>query len=172
MNHEILESQTFPEIVFIPQAKGTVHQQGSSQVEVSGTFRLHGQDQDLTLPVSVQLASGQATASTQFTVSYQKWKLKHPSSFMLRAKDTVDIEIPTAGHIARTNRIRTKSASAPDWLACGSAKWYPKYIHGGETVSTETVAAPKACRAPPARNRVEQYNCQYAVATRCLIKPK
>jgi hypothetical protein len=30
----------------------------------------------------------------------------------------------------------------------------------------------KACRAPPARNRVEQYNCQYAVASRCLTKIK
>jgi len=27
---------------------------------------------------------------------------------------------------------------------------------------------PKACRAPPARNRVEQYNCQYAVGSRSL----
>jgi hypothetical protein len=29
---------------------------------------------------------------------------------------------------------------------------------------------PKACRAPPARYRVEQYNWQLTVGTRCLNK--
>jgi polyisoprenoid-binding protein YceI len=100
MHREILESQKFPEIAFIPQqVKGTVNPRGASEVEVSGIFRLHGQDHDLTLPVSIQMAGGQATASTQFTVPYQKWGLKNPSTFILRVKDTVDIEIHATGRI-------------------------------------------------------------------------
>jgi polyisoprenoid-binding protein YceI len=100
MHREILESQKFPEVTFSPhQVKGAVNPQGSSQVEVSGTFRLHGKDHDLTLPVEVQLAAAQATASTQFTIPYQQWGLKNPSTFILRVKDTVDIEIHAVARI-------------------------------------------------------------------------
>jgi polyisoprenoid-binding protein YceI len=103
MHREILESPKFPEIVFTPQTvKGTVNPQGTSQVEVSGTFRLHGQDQNMTLPVSIQLTNGQATAATQFSIPYQKWGLKNPSTFILRVKDTVEIEIHAVARVEPT----------------------------------------------------------------------
>lgn len=101
MHREILESQKFPEITFTPQqVKGLVSPTGSSQVEVSGIFRLHGQDHDFTLPISVQMASTQATATAQFSIPYQKWGLKNPNTFILRVKDTVDIDIQAVGHVA------------------------------------------------------------------------
>jgi polyisoprenoid-binding protein YceI len=101
MHREILESQKYPEIVFTPaQVKGALNPQAASQLEVSGTFRLHGQDHDLTLPLSVQLAGSQATASTHFAVPYQKWGLKNPSTFILRVKDTVELDVRATGHVA------------------------------------------------------------------------
>ena len=105
MHREILESQKYPEIVFAPtQLKGALNPQGPSQLEVSGTFRLHGQDHDFTLPLSVQLTGAQATATTHFTIPYQQWGLKNPSTFILRVKDTVEIEIQTAGHLATNTK--------------------------------------------------------------------
>jgi polyisoprenoid-binding protein YceI len=69
MHREILESPKYPEIVFMPaQVKGVVNAQGASQVEVSGIFRLHGQDHDLTLPLAIQMAGPQVTASAHFAV--------------------------------------------------------------------------------------------------------
>ena len=101
MHREILESQEYPEIVFTPaQVKGAWNPQGASQLEVSGTFRLHGQDHDLTLPLSVQLAGSQATAATHFAVPYQKWGLKNPSTFILRVKDTVELDVRATGRVA------------------------------------------------------------------------
>ncbi len=101
MHREVLESQKFPEIVFTPQqVKGTVNQQGASQIEVSGIFRLHGQEHQMTLPVALQLAGTEATASTQFSIPYQQWGLKNPSTFILRVKDTVDLEIHAVAHIS------------------------------------------------------------------------
>ena len=101
MHREILESQKYPEIVFTPaQVKGTLNAQGPSQMEVSGTFRLHGQDHDLTLPVSVQVTGSQATATTHFAIPYQKWGLKNPSTFILRVKDTVELDVRATGHLA------------------------------------------------------------------------
>jgi len=101
MHREILESPKYPEIVFMPAlVKGVVNAQGASQVEVSGIFRLHGQDHDLTLPLAIQMAGSQVTASAHFAVPYQKWGLKNPSTFILRVKDTVEIDVEATGHLA------------------------------------------------------------------------
>jgi polyisoprenoid-binding protein YceI len=109
MHREILESAKFPEIVFLPnQVKGfadlkSIAQgglQGASQGEVSGVFRLHGQDHDATLAVSIQpAASGQLQASAKCPVPYIKWGLKNPSTFILRVSDTVDLEIHATARI-------------------------------------------------------------------------
>ena len=62
MHREILESAKFPEIVFTPmQMTGAVAAEGTSKVEVSGQFRLHGQDHDVTLPIDVK-ADGKESA--------------------------------------------------------------------------------------------------------------
>jgi polyisoprenoid-binding protein YceI len=101
MHREILESQKYPEVVFTPaQVKGTFNARGPSQLEVAGTFRLHGQDHELTLPILIQFAGSEATASTHFAIPYQKWGLKNPSTFILRVKDTVEIDVRGNAHVA------------------------------------------------------------------------
>jgi polyisoprenoid-binding protein YceI len=101
MNREILESAKYPEIVFAPiQVKGSVASQGSSEVEVSGVFRLHGQDHEMTIPLTVQRATdGQLQVSARFAVPYVKWGLKNPSTFFLRASDTVDVDVRATGQL-------------------------------------------------------------------------
>jgi polyisoprenoid-binding protein YceI len=102
MRKEILESQKFPEITFTPnRVKGSIAPQGTSEVEVSGVFRLHGQDHDMVLAISVQRADGgQLQGTTSFSVPYVKWGLKSPNTFLLHASDTVNIEIRTTGQFA------------------------------------------------------------------------
>lgn len=102
MHKEILESAKFPDIVFTPnQVKGSIAPTGTSQVEVSGTMRLHGADHDMTLSMSVEPeAEGQLKAETNFPVPYVKWGLKNPSNFFLRVSDTVNVEVHAAGRIA------------------------------------------------------------------------
>ena len=99
MHEEILESQKYPEIVFTPQhVKGAIKPQGASQVEVSGVFRIHGQDHDLTMTFSVQPPAGdKIEASTQFSVPYVQWGIKSASTFLLRASDTVKVEVHASG---------------------------------------------------------------------------
>ena len=101
MHQEILESQKYPEIVFVAQQiKGTVNPQGSSQVELSGVFRIHGQEHEATVALAVQrLPSGMIQADTKISVPYIKWGLKNPSSFLLRANDTVEVEIHVTGQL-------------------------------------------------------------------------
>jgi polyisoprenoid-binding protein YceI len=100
MHQNVLESQKYPDIVFTPrQVQGTVNPQGTSEVELLGIFRLHGQDHEMTWPLSVQMSGANVTASTHFAIPYQQWGLKNPSTFILRVKDTVELEIHTGGRV-------------------------------------------------------------------------
>jgi len=101
MHKEILESQKYPEIIFTPaQIKGAINAQGPSQLEVSGTFRLHGGDHAFAIPVAVQMAGPQTTATSHFAIPYQKWGLKNPNTFVLRVKDSVEIDVSATAKLA------------------------------------------------------------------------
>jgi polyisoprenoid-binding protein YceI len=95
MHQEILESPKYPEIVFTPlQVRGSFDPQKASQVDVVGTFRIHGQDHDFTMTFAVQPASpAQLQCDTHFTIPYVKWGMKDASTFLLHANDTVELEI-------------------------------------------------------------------------------
>ena len=106
MHKEILESAKFPEIVFTPtQVKGTIAPQGMSEVDVTGVIRLHGQDHDFTLMISVEPAvNGELHASTKLAVPYIKWGLKNPSNFFLHVSDTVDVEVRATARLTSAHQ--------------------------------------------------------------------
>lgn len=101
MHEKVLESQKFGDVVFTPnQVRGKMAAQGSSEMEVSGVFRLHGQDHDLTMTVKVEPRGGnQIQATTHFGVPYVKWGLKNPGNFLLKVDDAVDVEIHASGQM-------------------------------------------------------------------------
>ena len=100
MHREILESGKYPEIIFTPnEAKGAFNPKGPSKLQVSGQFRLHGQDHDMTLPIDIQPAGPQLQMTMHITIPYVKWGLKNPSTFILRASDKVEIDIHAVGQI-------------------------------------------------------------------------
>jgi polyisoprenoid-binding protein YceI len=101
MHREILESQKYPEITFAPlEVEGDVPPQGDSQVRVRGTFRIHGQDHEILIPVAIHSAGAEFTMDTDFSIPYLSWGLKNPSTFILRASDTVQLSIHASGHWA------------------------------------------------------------------------
>ena len=107
MKKEILETQKYPEIVFMPQQlKGTVPAEGKSQVELDGIMMLHGQSHPMALAVPLDIHDGEASAELHFTVPYVKWGLKNPSTFILRVSQTVDILVHVNGHISTASVSR------------------------------------------------------------------
>jgi polyisoprenoid-binding protein YceI len=102
MHQEILESQKYPEITFTPlQVHGNFDPQKASQVDVAGKLQVHGQDHDVTLTFATQPAAGKLLAcDTKITIPYKKWGMKDPSTFLLHADDTVDLEIHATAQIA------------------------------------------------------------------------
>jgi polyisoprenoid-binding protein YceI len=108
MHNEILESDKYPEIVFVPShVQGAVPTQGNAKVEVAGVLRLRGQEHPTTLVMSVE-RSGERdlAAATQFSIPYVKWGLKNPSTFLLHVSDTVEIDIQATGHVVAPNATR------------------------------------------------------------------
>jgi polyisoprenoid-binding protein YceI len=101
MHQEVLESEKYPEISFLPdQLKGNLPQHGSSQVLLSGTFRLHGQDHPLSFMADVDAPTGnQIHVKAGFSVPYAKWGVKNPSNFFLRVGDSVEIEIDAVAQL-------------------------------------------------------------------------
>lgn len=105
MHKEIIESRKYPEIVFTPnrvagQLTGVTSGQGTSELQVSGTFSLLGRDHDMTIPVSVKAADGPLQVSSRFAIPYIQWGLKNPNTFVLRVSPIVNIEIQAAGHLS------------------------------------------------------------------------
>ncbi len=98
MHREILESARYPEIAFRPdRVEGKVSSIGTSNVQVHGTFSIHGADHELTLPVRVQTFADHWIADTHFTVPYVKWGVKNPSTFLLRVSESVEIDVHATG---------------------------------------------------------------------------
>jgi polyisoprenoid-binding protein YceI len=94
MNKEILEIDKYPEAVFTPKKViGQLALQGGSQVQVQGTFRLHGADHDITIVVPAQVDGSQIKIQTQFDIPFVKWGMKDPSTFVLRVNKDVQMNI-------------------------------------------------------------------------------
>jgi polyisoprenoid-binding protein YceI len=101
MHKDILESPKYSDIVFTPQhIKGTVAAEGKSQIEVEGTLTMHGKSKPATMPLEVQLQRSAGTVDGSFTVKYQEWGMKNPSTFILRVSDKVAIHVHAAGRMA------------------------------------------------------------------------
>lgn len=107
MNNEVLESDRYPQIVFVPKRViGNVAAQGSSNIEIQGIFRVHGADHDLTLPAAVQVSGDRVTATTNFVVPYESWGMKNPSILFLHVDGKAEVTVSAAGRIASTNPTR------------------------------------------------------------------
>jgi len=106
MHKEVLESEQYPEISFRPdRIEGAVASQGKSSVKVHGMFNVHGVDREITVPADVEMSADHWTATVHFTVPYEKWGMKNPSTLFLRVKDSVEIDLVAAGTVAKRSSI-------------------------------------------------------------------
>jgi polyisoprenoid-binding protein YceI len=100
MHKSVLQSAKYSEIVFRPTLiDGKLAITGPSDVKLHGMFSLHGGDHDLVVPVHAEITGDHWKGSTKFQVPYIQWGLKDPSSFLLKVKPNVDIELELAGSL-------------------------------------------------------------------------
>jgi len=101
MRNSVLESQNYPEIVFVPEkVQGQVSLSGESHVQIQGSVKLHGSRHEITMPADIQVTGDQLTASLHFAIPYVEWGLKDPSTFILRVEKKVDVAIHVAGSLS------------------------------------------------------------------------
>ena len=102
MHKEVLESASYPEIAFRPdRIDGAVASAGKSSVTVHGMFSIHGADHEITVPAELTHDAEHWTANVHFTIPYQQWGIKNPSTLFLRVGDTVEIDLAAAGSVVR-----------------------------------------------------------------------
>jgi len=108
MHREVLESDRYSDISFRPdRVEGPVATSGRFSVRVHGLFNIHGMDREISVPAQVEINADHWTATVHFTIPYQKWGMKNPSTLFLRVSDTVEIDLAAAG------RVSVPSASSP-----------------------------------------------------------
>jgi polyisoprenoid-binding protein YceI len=101
MHKDILESWKYTEITFTPaEIQGALALQGKSQVQLRGIINIHGREQEITVPVDVQITGNEWSGETTFPVPYVMWGLKNPSTFFLRVKDTVNLTVRATGRLS------------------------------------------------------------------------
>ena len=103
MHKEVLESARYPEIAFRPDhIEGSVASQGKSSVMVHGMFSIHGADREITVPAQVETSADHWTATVHFTIPYEKWGMKNPSTLFLKVNDSVEIDLVAAGSVVKS----------------------------------------------------------------------
>lgn len=103
MHKEVLESARYSEIAFRPdRIDGAVAAQGTSSVTVHGIFSIHGSDREITVPAQVDTSADHWTAIVHFTIPYEKWGMKNPSTLFLKVSDSVQIDLTAAGSFTRS----------------------------------------------------------------------
>lgn len=102
MHKEVLESGRYPEISFRPdRIAGAVRSSGESSLMIHGIFSIHGADREITVPAQLETDRDHWTATVHFSVPYQKWGMKNPSTLLLRVSDSVEIDLLAAGTLVR-----------------------------------------------------------------------
>lgn len=103
MTHDILEAQKYAEIRFSPASvTGSIAAPGASNVQVTGSFLIHGQEHQITIPMQIHMSPDELTATGDFTVPYVQWGMRNPSNFLIKVNDKVQIHLNAVGSLKRT----------------------------------------------------------------------
>lgn len=102
MNKEVLETARYPEISFRPdRVDGPVANPGKESVMVHGIFSIHGINREITVPASLESTADHWSAIVHFTIPYEKWGMKNPSTLFLKVDAAVEIDLAAAGSVVR-----------------------------------------------------------------------
>src|SRR3954454_3729419 len=101
MHEKILESRTYPDIVFEPQRfSGLLNPVGRSQLELHGMLELHGTKRPMDMTVVATRDGTQVKGTGMMIVHYLDCGLKDHSFFLLRVAKEVRVTIHAVGRLS------------------------------------------------------------------------
>ena len=104
MHKEVLESGRYEEIVFRPDRfEGKLAPEGRSEVQIHGTFVLHGSKHEMIVAAQGELAGDRWAGRAKFSIPFVDWGLKNPSNFFLKVNHAVDLELELKGNLRITD---------------------------------------------------------------------
>jgi polyisoprenoid-binding protein YceI len=104
MHKEILETAKYPDAIFRPtQIEGKVARSGNSDVKLQGIFSIHGGEHAIAVPVHAELSGDHWKGTAKFQIPYIQWGIKDPSSWLLKVKPKVDVELEMYGSVKSAN---------------------------------------------------------------------
>jgi len=116
MNAEILQSDKYPEIVFVPDSvKGRIDLQDRFQVDVHGVIKMHGAERPITITTQIDPKGDQLSSVSRFAIPYLEWGLKNPSTLLLRVGEKIFVEMHTEGKYAPVGSMASHTAGG--WCA-------------------------------------------------------
>jgi polyisoprenoid-binding protein YceI len=100
MHDEVLEIDAHPLISFTSSSySGVIAADGPSEILLQGSFALHGEEHEISIPVRLSAKTGQLGASADFEVPYVDWGLHDPSILFLRVAKTVSVHVELSGSV-------------------------------------------------------------------------
>jgi polyisoprenoid-binding protein YceI len=100
MHKDVIESERYPRISFRPdRVSGAGTLPGKSSVRVHGIFYVHGVDREIEVPAEIEIMNDHWTASSHFTIPYERWGMKNPSTLFLRVSNSVEIDLRASGSV-------------------------------------------------------------------------
>jgi len=98
MHANVLESQRFPEIAFLPEriseVRGNSRQRGAT---VHGRIKIHGGEHPFAIPVEADVDQSRIRIRARFVLPYVQWGMKDESTFLLRVGKTIAVDIDAVG---------------------------------------------------------------------------
>jgi polyisoprenoid-binding protein YceI len=94
MHRKVLESETYPDIVFFPRhLEGALESGKEWEAQLRGELRIHGAAHPTSLAVRGRLEAEQLTAEARFSIPYVAWGLEDPSKLLLRVAKEVEVQV-------------------------------------------------------------------------------
>jgi polyisoprenoid-binding protein YceI len=100
MHAEVLESERFPEIVFISERIMDPRGGAKRIINVAGRIQIHGVEQPLTIPLEATVDEQRVRLQGRFVIPYVQWGMKDASTFWLRVGKSVEVQIDAIGTLS------------------------------------------------------------------------
>lgn len=100
LHEDVLESERFPHMTFVPERVELLRLQGrEADVRVHGLLDIHGSQHALAIPGRVRAEGQRLELSARFEVPYVAWGMQDPGNFLLSVDDVVNVEVEAVGQV-------------------------------------------------------------------------
>jgi len=101
LHEDVLESQRFPRMTFVPERVEVLRIEGrEADVRLLGRIDIHGSQHPLDIPGRVSAHGEKIEVKARFEVPFVEWGMQDPSNFLLSVDPVVNVEVEGVGRVS------------------------------------------------------------------------